>query len=1031
MLQKQNIAVTFAQGVDLKADPKQVIQGKLLSLENGTLQNIGKIIKRTGFDALSNTLTDATGIDALSGGEALGTFDNELLLFNKNRAYSRADFNSSYTAKGHVVPVVVSNETIIRNTFDQAPGDFAIVNGVSCYAWKDSRDGIRIQVIDINTGTVFQAETLLNANGIKPRVRAVGGFLIIFYQDTVANALKFTRINSANPYALLTEQTLVAATSGFFDLQTTGNLAFWATSLNNNTIQAGFVDNTGSILAGGQININEKADNCVGVYYDDLNAQGYVFWYNAANGTRVAGFEFDPGMVPQVLFAPTTIDASVINPTNNITATLINIDTYQIFYHVVVAPVGSIFTDYVKKAKIDNGGTVTGVGVLQKGVALFSKAFTVGDFNQSDFNANIDNMTAYVKVLHSSTLQSTYFLIDSNGNVAGKALPGLGGAVEQSYLPQMIETSSGMWSGVTPYASVIQANNITSDQSSSALQFRTKKGIKRTDYAFESDNRYFSKQLSKSLLVAGGHIANYDANSIVEHAFHLFPENISAVVAVNGGHITATGASDVFTYQVVYTWTDNKGQIHRSIPSIPLAVSGLDNSAINKVTLTIPTLRLTAKTSPRSEVIIEVYRTTINGTVFHLTGTVVNDPTRDTVLNGFVDINSDATISVNQLLYTTGGVLPNVTPPAAQFITASKSRIFLTGLEDPFTIWYSQEFQDNEAIRFHDSYIVRVDPSGGPITGIATMDFNVIIGQKDRLSFISGQGPLQTGAQNDFSDPQLISSDVGVVDPNSFVLMSQGLCFKSAKGIYLLSRSLQLSYIGASVEAYNSFTVVSSDLIASKNQVKFLLADGPALVWDYFRNEWYTAANHAGLDSTIWQDNYVYLRTPKEQTNGQTIDIATVFQENRTHYLDGSSSIPMTVETAWIKLSDIQGFQRVRRVIFVGDHKSDHKLQIQVYYDYKESVSSVYIWDPSTALDLVPLGNDPNPIGNNGDVIGGAPDFNYQVRIHLSTQKCQAIKFKITDLMNGTYGESFSLSHLMLEVGVKKGLNKLAPAKSI
>src|SRR5256885_15532762 len=147
----------------------------------------------------------------------------------------------------------------------------------------------------------------------------------------------------------------------------------------------------------------------------------------------------------------------------------------------------------------------------------------------------------------------------------------------------------------------------------------------------------------------------YDGISPVEHGFHLFPEPVTVATSTTGGLIPA----GTFQYVVVYSWTDNQGQIHRSAPSIP--VSQVTTGATSSNTLTIPTLRLTAKQGTRAPVVLEVYRTQSNTGTFYLVSSItaptLNDPTVDTV--SFVDTLADTAIQGNALLYTTGGVVEN------------------------------------------------------------------------------------------------------------------------------------------------------------------------------------------------------------------------------------------------------------------------------------------------------------------------------------------------------------------------------------
>lgn len=114
------------------------------------------------------------------------------------------------------------------------------------------------------------------------------------------------------------------------------------------------------------------------------------------------------------------------------------------------------------------------------------------------------------------------------------------------------------------------------------------------------------------------------------------------------------------------------------------------------------------------------------------------------------------------------------------------------------------------------------------------MDEKLILFEDNRIFSLTGQGPTPTGDQNDFSEPSLVTSDAGCIDPRSIVLIPIGILFQSNKGIYLLSRSLETKYIGAPVEAFNNQTITSAKLLQDQNQVRLLSSDGTTLVYDYF-----------------------------------------------------------------------------------------------------------------------------------------------------------------------------------------------------
>ena len=67
---KRNLNIAFAQGVDTKTDPKQVMIGKMLDLRNGFFQTPNEIRKRYGNNLLGS---------ALSSGNSVHTYQEELL----------------------------------------------------------------------------------------------------------------------------------------------------------------------------------------------------------------------------------------------------------------------------------------------------------------------------------------------------------------------------------------------------------------------------------------------------------------------------------------------------------------------------------------------------------------------------------------------------------------------------------------------------------------------------------------------------------------------------------------------------------------------------------------------------------------------------------------------------------------------------------------------------------------------------------------------------------------------------------------
>src|SRR6185369_6960376 len=261
---------------------------------------------------------------------------------------------------------------------------------------------------------------------------------------------------------------------------------------------------------------------------------------------------------------------------------------------------------------------------------------------------------------------------------------------------------------------------------------------------------------------------------------------------------------------------------------------------------------------------------------------------------------------------------------------------------------------------------------------------------------MNGDGPTNTGSNNSFSRPTKIETDVGCVDPNSVVNTPEGLMFKSQKGIYLLSRSLTVQYIGADVEDFNQYKIKSALFLENNNQVRFTTNNGYILVYDFFFKQW-SVFTYGGIDSEYVTNQFYTLQSSP----------VAVLRESAA-FADGSSYIKMLGVTPWIKLAGIQGYQRIRRMSFLGESKGAHNMQISVGYDYDNSTF--------TPLTLVSQASTTSK---------------YQFMGHIPMQKCEAIRFKFEDSTSGSVNEGYTISDLSIEVGVKRGIKKQAAANQV
>lgn len=1009
----ENLEVQFAEGVDTKTNAKLVRRGKLLALENGSFREGGTIVKRNGYQALTKDVL-ASANDILSA-VSLARYNDELLLLGKDAGagaqlhlFSYSSGLTKWSDRGEIPPVRVRNDVILRNTYQQSEADCDTVNGVTVYAWADSRGGVRASVFDEATGAPLLTDTLIDAAGEHPRVVQVLRYVWVLYID--GTNLRARRIDSLSPTAFDAEVTLavnVKATPARFDAvrylgnplgsSPTNSDVLFAYSNNAGGITAGFLLSDGAIgtalngRPGVTVVAAENGERSIAIGTAPLGDSIVLMYANGVQGVRIVERNADL----TAKSGPINVDAAATTATNvtfdfpsNTTATLL-----------WETPAAATYNSFVETTTYTLGapGSIGAVSTLKRGVGLGSKAFTKGTAPSP----------VYVVLLHSSSLQPTGFLVQvATAGIQAKILPSLSGDLNSGHLPRVVPKTVG---STYFYPALTRTKFVTEGNTTFSLIGVSKETL-------EFDQAIVSGQVGESLYLGGGIVSSYDGPSVQEAGFHLFPHDIVATPNAAGGSM----ASGTYQCVFVWTWINNRGEKERSAPSIPVSV--VVTGPTGRIDFTVPTLRMTGKTGTRTNVQLECYTTQANLLVFYKTGNaagsptsapVYNDPTVDTV--SFQRTVADASIASNEILYTQGGILENIGPPAARLVTVGKDRVWLAGMEDPNLVLPSKRHVAGEGVAWSDLLGIRVDPQGGDISALAFMDDKCVVFKPSAIFVIAGDGPDDAGLNGQFTEPILVTTDVGCANPASIAVTADGLVFQSAKGRYLLTRSLQAVYFGAEVESSNDRQDTSAVLVDDQNQVRFTNS-GDALVYDYLFRQWSTFTNHAAVGACIWDGSYVYVKAD-----------GTVMVETEDYFLDAGLDIHMRLETAWIKLNGLSGYQRVQRANFLGDFKSDHTLRVRTAFDYQPFSTEEHVFVPADALFSSYYGEgyygELSPYGGNADEV-------YEFETHLVRQKCESVKFEIVDVGSNP-GQAYSLSSLTLLVGLKPGTNREPATKKV
>jgi hypothetical protein len=247
--------------------------------------------------------------------------------------------------------------------------------------------------------------------------------------------------------------------------------------------------------------------------------------------------------------------------------------------------------------------------------------------------------------------------------------------------------------------------------------------------------------------------------------------------------------------------------------------------------------------------------------------------------------------------------------------------------------------------------------------------------------------------------------------------MPEGLMFMSDKGIYLLNRKLQASYIGAPVEIFNSEIITGAILLEAKNEVRFSTISGIVLVYNYYSSQWSWFKNLPSSSSIVIGGKYSIFGT------------GGVWQKEGSGFKLNGSSIIQKISSPWLRINGEQSWQKVYDLILVGVYKSEHQVKLSIYYDYEQYAETVYY------LDVLPSSqyNKTTRPATTDTEAGTQFDGVYQLLIDIPRKNCQSFRFVIEDVplnIDSNSGECFSLTSFSLTYGVKNGPAKIPTAKT-
>jgi len=1014
-MNKIPVTINFAAGLDLKTDPFQLQPGKFLSLQNSIFTKQGLMQKRNGYDLITTA----------SGSSTVTTFSGNLVIMgNESLAIYSPDIESSINT-GFLQSLSLSTQPIVRTATGQLTCDLVIAsNGLACSTWLDSDTNSYYQISDAASGQAIVPKIMLPSTATSSRAFVLGNYFIVAFLVTVSAAthLQYIAIpfsSPSTPKVATDLGTSVASLSSAWNGCVANNTlyVFWQKS--TNTAYAYLSASLSSSTPGNLFLVQSTLYSVTA----DTTGNNPVIWMSAylPSINTIVCSAWTNALAP--IMSVTTLATSVT--INQITSTAAN-SVANVFYEIAntysyTPNAKSDYIEYNTMTLSGSTGTAGTPSTILRSVGLASKAI----FLQGK---------SYMLATYGGAYQPTYFLIDDSGNIISKlAYQNGGGYAYNQVLPTINQSGTSaqpILSVAYLFKDLLAAANSQGNMNAAGItpspsSVYTQTGINLVNFTFNS--LVYSAEIGRGLHVGAGFLWQFDGVKPVEHNFHVWPEDITAVWSSSGGSIHAqpdgSTNTNAYYYQVCYEWTDGQGLPHRSSPSIPVSVTTTGSGTSGSITVNVPYARLTYKTTNKIRIVI--YRWSVAQQAYYrvtsITSPQLNSTTSDSL--AFVDTLADSSIIGNDLIYTTGGVIGNTGSPSFNAIALFDDRLWGINAEDPNSLWFSKQVLEGTPVEMSPQFTLYVAPSTGTtgstgeVTALFPMDDKLIIFKEDAIYYINGTGPTITGIQNGYNGPIFITSSVGTVLPNSIALIPQGLMFQSDKGIWLLGRDVALpTYIGAPVENFNNQTVTSAITIPGTNQVRFTLDSNITLMFDYYFQQWGTFSNVNAISSCIWQGLHTYLNK-----YGQ------ILQETPGKYLDISNPVLLQFTTSWLNMAGLSGYERVYDFMFLGTYVSPHYLNVQVAYDYSQYPQQQSVIAPNNYTgnygsdqlygQTTPYGGPSSPFNGTGNL--------EQWRIHTQKQTCESFQISIQEVYNPAFGNlagaGFTMSGINCTVGLKKG----------
>jgi hypothetical protein len=1015
-LQTQAIDVLFSGGVDKKTAKHVVAQPKLTRLENWVFRG-GLLSRRSGCERLfgpgDDTAANRLGTDAM-----LGVCKGRLVARDKTRLLVWSE------EAGALVPGVTApppsmllDKRRVYGFSQRTDGhDSAVAGGFEVHSWSAdaANTGTFIpnaQVVDSNGAIIVQPQVIGSnssptgsqslASG-SPRAIPMTGCVGLFWGDGAALKARFFR--AATPTLIEDAVTVDANALLHFDGDALGDgravvgIIRAANNSSTRTVQLDVVTAAGAVAATTTVATYSNANKPFGTLFgvSDLDSiavgvsrEGNIFVVyavkngSAHNSLRAAVYSPSLGVVTAdtEILDVSTLDAAAYRTSVMIGKGLGDADVYlAVEYYVEI----SASADY--RLNLVHGS-------LTKGL-VWTKS-TIEDASPAARPFQIDPGEVLIPASSPTSVSTTAFGPDYLTSPQGSVLVfDVRGKVVARF-SSGTELTSPRQGGANVVINGKSASFNFGEQGQKNLGLASV--ISRATLAQDTAGEDLPARLVPfehhgSLYFPGAIPRQFDGQNFHEVGFSSFIDNFT-VTAVTGTPSGYSAPLPIGSYvcAVVAEWTDASGELHQSAPIFKIVTLAATGGIV-----------WTIKDTPKSDkpsINYVLYRTTVESGVQSVTLyrllTKAGNPTGSVT-------EAESPISTHEPIYSTGDVVEGVAAPPCKHISEHGRRLVFAGTPDG-NVWYSTKYVEGIAPRFNEDFTASPTGQGGGVVATASMDGRWYWLCERNVEYVTGDGPNEA-FQGEFSDPQVVTFETGCISPQSVRVVPRGLMFRGNRGMYLIGRDGSSGYLGDDVSDLTGKVNATVHVPKTEETHVFQPGPEPELVYSTAYGQWSANTSREASSAVLWGDKLVWTDLDNDSTS--------IYFEDDLAVSDNGDAIESVVETAWLRLNTLSGFQRLKWVHLLATYRGASTIKLEIGYDESENYSET-VRCFTGDLNLTP--GQPIPL-----------------RWKPAIQKCRSVRFRITcDGGADSPTAGCDLTGLTLELGVKQGLFKKGPVETL